>query len=70
MDKPYEDIFVRPDNLTAPIDEYQYLVDDGSLQYLSPLGWERLNLTGNYVWRSSAKIGVGKFRSQRPMQPA
>ena len=24
------------------------------LQYLSPLGWEHINLTGDYVWRSSA----------------
>ncbi|HGV4385945.1 TPA: Tn3 family transposase, partial [Klebsiella pneumoniae] len=30
-------------------------VDDGLLQYLSPLGWEHINLTGDYLWRSSAK---------------
>jgi hypothetical protein len=29
-------------------------VDDGLLQYLSPLGWEHINLTGDYLWRSSA----------------
>ena len=23
-----------------------------------------------YLWRSSAKIGAGKFRSLRPLQPA
>jgi hypothetical protein len=33
-------------------------VDDGLLQYLSPLGWEHINLTGDYLWRSSAKIGA------------
>ncbi|WP_142994684.1 Tn3 family transposase, partial [Klebsiella pneumoniae] len=27
-------------------------VDDGLLQYLSPLGWEHINLTGDYLWRS------------------
>ena len=26
-------------------------VDDALLQYLSPLGWEHINLTGDYVWR-------------------
>jgi hypothetical protein len=37
-------------------------VDETLLQYLSPLGWEHINLTGDYLWRSSAKIGAGKFR--------
>ena len=41
-------------------------VDDALLQYLSPLGWEHINLTGDYLWRSSSKVGVGKFR---PLQP-
>jgi TnpA family transposase len=41
-------------------------VDDALLQYLSPLGWAHINLTGDYVWR----IGAGKFRPLRPLQPA
>ena len=45
-------------------------VDDALLQYLSPLGWEHINLTGDYLWRSSAKIDAGKFRPLRPLQPA
>jgi len=45
-------------------------VDDGLLQYLSPLGWEHINLTGDYLWRSGAKIGGGKFRPLRPMETA
>ncbi len=43
-----------------------HAVDDTLLQYLSPLGWEHINLTGDYLWRSSAKIGAGKFRPLRP----
>ena len=48
-----------------------HAVDATLLQYLSPLGWERINLTGDYLWRrrSSAKIGSGKFRPLRPLQP-
>ncbi len=42
-------------------------MDDELLQYLSPLGWEHINLTGDYVWRSSAKIGAGKFRPLRAL---
>jgi TnpA family transposase len=40
--------------------------DDALLQYLSPLGWEHINLTGDYLWRSSVKVGPGKFRPLRP----
>ena len=45
-------------------------VDNALLQYLSPLGWEHINLTGDDLWRSSAKIGTGKFRPLRPLQSA
>jgi hypothetical protein len=45
-------------------------VDETLLQYLSPLGWEHINLTGDYLWRSSTKVGAGKFRPLRPLPPA
>jgi len=45
-------------------------VDDSLLQYLSPLGWEHINLTGDYLWRSSVKVGAGKFRPLRPLSAA
>ncbi len=38
--------------------------------FLSPLGWEHLNLTGDYLWRQSAKVGAGKFRPLRPVAEA
>ncbi len=45
-------------------------VDEALLPYLSPLGWEHINLTGDYLWRSRAKIGAGRFRPLRPLKPA
>jgi hypothetical protein len=45
-------------------------VDDWMLQYLSSLGWEHINLTGDYLWGNSAKVGVGKFRPLRPVSSA
>jgi len=45
-------------------------VDDSLLQYLSPLGWEHINLTGDYLWRSRAKVGAGKFGPLRPLPAA
>lgn len=41
--------------------------DNNLLQYLSPLGWEHINLTGDYLWRTSIKMGSGKFRPLRPL---
>jgi len=43
-------------------------IDDSLLPFLSPLGWEHINLTGDYVWRSSTGIGAGKFRPLHVMQ--
>ncbi|HNF92590.1 MAG TPA: Tn3 family transposase [Accumulibacter sp.] len=45
-------------------------VDETLLPYLSPLGWEHINLTGDYLWRSRAKIGAGRFRPLRSLKPA
>jgi hypothetical protein len=42
-------------------------VDEALFQYLSPLGWEHINLTGDYVWRQSRKIEDGQFRPLRMM---
>jgi len=44
--------------------------DENLLQYLSPLGWEHINLTGDYVWRSSTRLGPGKFRPLRQRSSA
>ena len=46
---------------------YSNPVDDNLLQHLSPLGWEHINLTGDYVWRQSRKMEQGKFRPLRPL---
>ena len=45
-------------------------VDPTLLEHLSPLGWEHINLTGDYVWRHPGKAQGGKFRPLRPFPPA
>ena len=40
-------------------------VDDNILQHLSPLGWEHINLTGDYVWQKNKQPKQGKFRPLR-----
>ena len=37
-------------------------VDENLLQHVSPLGWEHVNLTGDYVWRQDRRVERGKFR--------
>ena len=45
--------------------ESGYEINDDHLQYLSPLGWEHISLTGDYVWKSNFEVGNGKFRPFR-----
>lgn len=47
-----------------------YTVDDELIGHLSPLAWEHINLTGDYVWRQSRKVEKGKFRPLRPFTGA
>lgn len=35
------------------------------ITHLSPLGWEHINLSGDYVWRTNLKLGRGKYRTLR-----
>ncbi len=45
-------------------------IDESLLRYLSPLGWEHINLTGDYVWRQSRKLEEGRFRPLRGLAKA
>ena len=37
----------------------------GDLAHLSPLGWEHINLTGDYHWDTSPTLGPDEFRQLR-----
>lgn len=43
-------------------------INEELLQYLSPLGWEHIHLTGDYVWEDRIKLKKGEFRSLRKME--
>jgi len=45
-------------------------IDDSLLQHLSPLGWEHINLTGDYVWRQNRRPDKRKWRPLRPFPGA
>jgi hypothetical protein len=47
--------------------KHEHPVDEEPLQYLSPLGWEHISLTGDYTWLDSVKVGKGRFRPLRSL---
>lgn len=42
-------------------------INEQLLQHLSPLGWEHIHLTGDYVWEERTKLKKGEFRSLRKL---
>jgi hypothetical protein len=53
---------------TQALRESGRLDDNGMLQFLSPLGWEHINLTGDYVWRQNRRVDEGKYRPLRDLK--
>ena len=43
------------------------LIPDALLAHLAPLGWQHLNLTGDYLWGADAGLGPDGFRPLRGM---
>ena len=43
-------------------------LDDKLLSNLSPLGWEHINLTGDYIWRHSKRVENGKSGRSAPLE--
>nr|WP_313933857.1 Tn3 family transposase [Citrobacter freundii] len=43
-----------------------WAINEQLLSHLSPLGWEHINLTGDYIWKSNRIPASGKFRRLRP----
>jgi len=50
---------------TTALRETGKLKDESLLRFLAPLGWEHINLTGDYVWHLNRKSDEGQFRPLR-----
>jgi len=50
---------------TNALRENGHTPDPALRKHLSPLGWEHVNLTGDYQWRNTAKLVKSKFRPLR-----
>ncbi len=53
----------------ATMQDHGHTIEPELLQYLSPLGWDHVNLTGDFVWRNH-RLRPGKFRPLRPLNAA
>jgi len=40
---------------------------DSLLTHVSPIGWEHINLTGDYTWHPNRRVSQGRFRPLRPV---
>ena len=43
--------------------------DDELLRHLSPLSWEHIHLTGDYVWHANRRVAKGRFKPLRQSGP-
>ena len=50
----------------AALREHGIVIDDEALAHLSPIGWEHVNLTGDYTWQGAGRVRKGSFRPLRP----
>ena len=41
------------------------IIPDEYLQHLSPMGWEHINLTGDYIWNLNSVSSIDNLRSLR-----
>lgn len=44
-----------------------HAVDENLLEHRLPLGWDHINLTGNYTWKAHRSVRRGRFRALRPL---
>jgi len=46
-------------------------VADTLLAHLAPIGWQHINLTGDYTWHANKRVAKGGFRPLRsPRNPS
>ena len=50
----------------AALREHGIAIDGEALAHLSPIGWEHVNLTGDYTWQATGRLRRGASRSLRP----
>ena len=44
------------------------MIPDALLAHLAPLGWQHINLTGDYLWNACSNLGPDGFRPLRGIE--
>ena len=65
------EVTTRPSRAAADLRQKGVVIDDQQhLRRLSPLGWDHINLTGDYVWSESAVYDTDGMRPlNREVEP-
>ncbi|ALB10477.1 hypothetical protein AQ949_02890 [Burkholderia pseudomallei] len=45
-------------------------IDDSLISRIAPVGWNHINLTGDYVWHANKRVAKGRFRPLRHRKSA
>jgi Tn3 transposase DDE domain len=45
------------------------IIPDALLAHLSSVGWQHINLTGDYLWEAHTSLGPNSFRQLRRNSP-
>jgi TnpA family transposase len=45
-------------------------IDENLIPHVAPLGWNHINLTGDYVWHANKRVAKGRFRPLRAAKSA
>lgn len=43
----------------------QRVIDESLIPHIAPLGWNHINLTGDYEWHANKRVAKGRFRPLR-----
>ncbi|WP_211709133.1 Tn3 family transposase, partial [Paraburkholderia aspalathi] len=43
-------------------------IDERLIPHIAPLGWNHINLTGDYVWHANKRVAKGRFRPLRAVK--
>jgi hypothetical protein len=53
---------------SIPALRQQREIDESLIPHIAPLGWNHINVTGDYVWHTNKRVAKGRFRPLRAMK--
>jgi hypothetical protein len=60
------DVLSNPEHSLYALRQHGIAFPDLLLTHVSPIGWEHINLTGDYTWHPNRRVSQGRFRPPTP----